>query len=246
VDGGPRKGSEDEETMRQDCSSNRRIPDSPKGIFNGNHNRRRSTVNAFYGEESLLRIKLWIYRLRFLFSRQPRTRGAELLRLLLTANDIAGGDWEIQDGRIWTNGELGSRDDWASRARAAGLVTVWRSLWRSNIEAYWVEISEVASARDAIDALTTGSYQKPNPSFSGVILSDEVIAVTILGALTPARQNEIDADGRSTTALICNFAVANYVVTIISVSPALVVDEFTRLADLQASRLQGLSAKDHQ
>jgi hypothetical protein len=183
-------------------------------------------------------------RIRWMFSPRPRKRATELLGVLLNAEDLGGRDWQLQDGRVWTKGETESNDDWASRARAAGLITVWRSFRRSRTDEYWAEIAEVASSLDAIDALKAFSrYELRNPAFGGVIHSERLVAVTILDAITTAKENEIEGNERRLTSLICSFAVANYVVTIISSTPSLKIDEFTRVAELQASRLRDFSSK---
>ena len=187
-----------------------------------------------------LRLKRWILRLRWASSLRPRTRGAELPRLLLEPKDFGGSDWRLLDGWVWTTGASGSNEDWAKRARAAGLITVWRSFeLPGTVEGWWVEIAELESERDALQAVKTARrYELHNSGFRGVILGESDASTTIEGAVATAKQNEIELDGQRLTTLMCSYAVANYVVTIASVRPTPSLDEFTQVAELQASRLR--------
>lgn len=175
-------------------------------------------------------------RIRWMFSLRPRKRAVELRGLLLTAEDLGGGIWQVEDGRIWTRGAAGPNGDWAERARAAGLITVWRAFRRPGThDALFTEIAELASPRDAADAST--EMVKPIPTFRGVITSERVVDLTILDASTTAIQADIEIEGDQLTTLVCCYPVGNYVVAIHYASPALALDEFTRITELQASRL---------
>jgi hypothetical protein len=192
--------------------------------------------------------KRWILRLRWMLSLRPRKRGAELSRSLLEPTDFNGGSWRVLDGRVWTTGASGSNEDWAKRARAAGLITVWRSFeLPGTVQSWWVEIAELASDLDSLQALRTAQrYQLKNPGFRGAIISESKPSVTIEGIVVAAKQNEVEVDGQRATSLMCSYAVANYVVTIMSSGAALDLPEFTRVTELQASRLRNLKKSDRQ
>ena len=175
-------------------------------------------------------------RIRWMLSLRPRKRAAELRELLLTAEDIGGGIWQVEGGRIWTRGAAGPIEDWAERARAAGLITVWRAFRRPGTnEALFTEIAELASLGDAADAAK--EMVRPIPTFRGVITSERFVDLTILDDSTTARQADIEVEGEQLTTMVCCYPVRNYVVAIHHASPALALDEFTRITKLQAARL---------
>jgi hypothetical protein len=175
-------------------------------------------------------------RIRWMFSLRPRKRADELRKLLLTAEDIGGGGWQVEDGRIWTRGTAGPNEDWAERARAAGLITVWRAFRRPGThEAFFTEIAELASPGDAADAAK--EMVRPIPTFRGVIIGERFVDLSILGASATARQADIEIEGEQLTTIVCCYPLRNYVVAIHHASPALALDEFTRINNIQASRL---------
>ena len=183
-----------------------------------------------------LRLNWRMPRIRWMFSLRPGKRAAELRGVLLTAGDLGAGIWEVEDGRMWTGVAAGPNSDWAERARAAGLITVWRAFWRpGSHEVLFTEIAELASPGDAADA--SKEMVQPIPTFRGVITSERVVDLTILNASTTVTQANIEFDGEQLTTLVCCYPVRNYLVVIHHASSALALDEFIRINALQASRL---------
>lgn len=96
----------------------------------------------------------WTGRLKWAASRVPkRTADAQLMRLI-DASDLEGANWRVIDERAWTTGTTGPDSAWAARAKAAGLITAWRSLEeQNNYRWLWVQASPLASPEDAREAL---------------------------------------------------------------------------------------------
>ena len=58
------------------------------------------------------------------------------------------------DERAWRTGTSGAESAWASRAKAARLVTAWRSFEQSTPERWvWVQVTPLVTETDAEDAL---------------------------------------------------------------------------------------------
>jgi hypothetical protein len=75
---------------------------------------------------------------------------ARSLGLLVPADQLPGPGWRVSGERTWVTGELDPDSDKSRRARAAGLVTAWRSFEQAGTgRTAWVEVVPYATAEDA-------------------------------------------------------------------------------------------------
>jgi transposase len=103
-------------------------------------------------------------RLRFVLAQLlPKPQAREQLALLLDADVVAsvvqstdGERWRLLDQRSWRTGVVAEPAPWQTAARAANLVTVWRSFVCGH-RWLWVQWSPLTSDTDARAGLATAS-----------------------------------------------------------------------------------------
>jgi hypothetical protein len=75
---------------------------------------------------------------------------ARSLAMLVEAGQLPGPGWAVSRDRTWVTGELDPDSEKSRRARAAGLVTAWRSFEQAGTgRSAWVEVVPYATAEDA-------------------------------------------------------------------------------------------------
>lgn len=96
----------------------------------------------------------WAERLKWGASRVPGSAAKLHLSQLISTEDFPGTGWRVIDERAWRTGTSGAEAAWASRAKAAGLVTAWRSFEQKTPERWvWIQVTPLATEADAQDAL---------------------------------------------------------------------------------------------
>ena len=110
----------------------------------------------------------WVERLKWATSRVPGSFAKVQFAQLISTEALPGAGWCVIDERAWRTGTSGAESAWASRAKAARLVTAWRSFEQSTAERWvWIQVTPLVTETDAEDAL----HAVPD-RFLGNILSD--------------------------------------------------------------------------
>ena len=95
----------------------------------------------------------WRSRIGWAASQVPKRRARNEFAALLVDGDLAGDGWRVIDERSWRRG-LSGKEDWAVRARDAGLLTAWRSFEQGEGERWmWAQVTGLMSEVDAEGAL---------------------------------------------------------------------------------------------
>jgi hypothetical protein len=93
-------------------------------------------------------------RIKWGASRVSRSAARVQLADVLSPGDLPGIGWRVIDERAWRTGTSGAQAAWASRARASGLLTAWRSFEQGSAQRWlWIQVTPLVDDRDAEEAL---------------------------------------------------------------------------------------------
>jgi hypothetical protein len=183
-----------------------------------------------------------IQRLRFVKAQLGRKPGGgDLLRRLLSDDDLPGETWGMVDERTWRTGVTASTP-WGDRAREAGSVSAWRSfLDQAKRREVWLEVMPLASAADARTALRgIGDLTLRNLRATVRVVDESDIDIEpFVGASAVwAHEYHTVGPGGHAASLMLAGAVENFVVIVCaSGQPGWDWPSVSDLAALQAPRL---------
>jgi hypothetical protein len=183
-----------------------------------------------------------IQRLRFVWAQWGRKPGSgDMLRQLLSDDDLPGGTWRKLDQRTWRTGVIASTP-WGDRAREAGSVTAWRSFQDQAARRWvWLQVMPLASALDARTALReVGDRQLRNLRATVRVVDESDIDIEPFvgaSAVWAHEYHTVGPDGHGTALLLAG-AVEDFVVIVCATGqPAWDWPSVSDLAAMQARRL---------
>jgi len=182
-------------------------------------------------------------RARFVVAQLGRKPGKrDVLAALVGCGDLPGGPWRVVDQRTWRSGVTGPSTPWGERARQAGSVTAWRSFRDATASRRaWVQVTPLASAQDASDALTgIGERTLLNVNSKVRLVSETDVHIEpFTGASAAwAREQHTESGAGPGVVLMLAGAVSEcLMVMCLSGTPAWDWQSASELASVQAARL---------
>jgi hypothetical protein len=182
-------------------------------------------------------------RARFAVAQLGRKAGKrDVLAGLLGCGDLPGGPWHVVDERTWRTGVTGPSMPWGERARQVGSVTAWRSFRDAGASRWaWVQVTPLASAEDANDALTgIGERALINLKAEGRLVSEFDVPVEPFSRASAVWAREQHTEGRDGPGVVLMLAgaVSEWLMVLcLSGSPAWDWPSASELAAVQAARL---------
>jgi hypothetical protein len=181
-----------------------------------------------------------IQRWRFAMAQLGRKPGGrDLLRRLLSGDDLPGGTWRKIDERTWRTGAAASTP-WGDRAREAGSVTAWRAFQDQAAHRWlWLQVTPLASALDARAALHEAGDRLIR-NLRATLVDESDIDIEPFAGASAVWAHEYQTagpDGPGTTRTLAG-AVEDFVVCVcVAGQPAWDWPSVSDLAALQARRL---------
>lgn len=183
-------------------------------------------------------------RTRFAVAQLGRKPGKrDMLATLVGSDDLPGGPWHIADQRTWRTGVTGPATPWSERARQAGSVTAWRSFRDASTSRWaWVQVTPLASAEDAGDALTgVGERTLNNLNTEVRLVSETDVPIepfSRAGDAFWAREQHTDSsDGPGVVLMLAAAVSERLMVICLSGTPAWDWQSASELAAAQAALL---------
>lgn len=172
--------------------------------------------------------------------RKPGNHG--VLARVLGCGDLPGGPWQVLDERTWRTGVTGPTTPWGERARQMGSLTAWRSFRdTTGLRSAWAQVTPLASAEDAQDALTRIAEQGLRNLRADVqLVSEHDVAMEPFTGASAVWAQEQRTEGRDGPGVVLMLAAAVrqwLLVIALSGSPAWDWQAASELAALQAVRL---------
>lgn len=182
-------------------------------------------------------------RTRFAVAQLGRKPGKrDMLACLAGCGDLPGGPWQVVDQRTWRTGVTGLSTPWGERARQVGSVTAWRSFRDATASRWaWVQVTPLASAEDARDALTgTGERALNNLNSEVRLVSETDVPIEPFTSASAVWAREQHTEGRDGPGVVLMLAAAVsewLIVMCLSGTPAWDWQSASELAAVQAARL---------
>ena len=182
-------------------------------------------------------------RTRFAVAQLGRKAGKrDVLASLLGCGDLPGGPWQVVDERTWRTGATGPSTPWGERARQVGSLTAWRSFRDAAASRWaWVQVTPLASAEDANDALTgIGERALINLKAEVRLVSESDVPIepfTHASAVWAREQHTDGRDGPGVVLMLAGTVNEWLMVICLSGSPAWDWQSASELAAVQAARL---------
>lgn len=184
-------------------------------------------------------------RVQFVTAQLGRKAGKdEVLAGMLSADDLPDGPWRMMDQRTWRTGVMGPTTEWGERARQVGSLTGWRSFsHRATLRAAWIQLIPLASADDAVAAVTVIGERGLSNLRSGVQLVSErdvpLEPFTGASAVWAREQHTEGKDGPGVVLMLAGAVNHWLVIVCLSGTPAWDWSSASGLAARQAARLLG-------
>lgn len=166
----------------------------------------------------------------------------DMLASLVGSGDLPGGPWRVADERTWRTGVTGLSTPWGERARQKGSLTAWRSFRDSTASRWaWVQVTPLASAEDACDALTgIGGRTLKNVSAEVRLVSETDVPIEPFTGASAVSAREQHTEGRHGPGVVLMLAgaVSEWLIVMgLSGTPAWDWQSASELAAVQAARL---------
>jgi hypothetical protein len=182
-------------------------------------------------------------RTRFAVAQLGRKAGKrDVLARLLDCGDLPGGPWQIVDERTWRTGVTGPSTPWGERARQVGSLTAWRSFRDADDSRWaWIQVTPLASAEDAKDAMTSiGERSLINLKAEVRLVSESDVPIEPFTGASAVWAREQHTEGPDGPGVVLMLAAAVHewlMVVCLSGSPAWDWQSASELAAVQAARL---------